>query len=804
MKALMIFFLGFVPLIVFSSTSGIRGVVKDTEGEQLAGANVLIEGSFVGTSTNLQGEFFLPVRPGSYKLKTTFVGYDAVFTDVIVTGEIFTEIVMSRSVFLADEVIVSALRVGSRTPLTYVNVTRQELQTRNLGQDLPFLLSNTPSLVASSDAGTGVGYTSFRIRGTDMTRINVTVNGIPLNDPESQGVWWVNMPDFASSVDNIQIQRGVGTSTNGAAAFGATVNLQTSSLRKDPYGEISSSAGSFGTFKNTVNFGSGLISGRFAFDGRLSKIQSDGFIDRASSDLKSFFLSGSYYSPGTILAVKAFSGKEITYQAWDGVPSDILQTNRTYNGIGRYTDISGEEQFYDNETDNYQQDHLQILFSREFSRKLSLNAALHYTRGYGYYEQYKDNHRFSNYGLDNPEIGGETITRTDLIRRKFLDNHFYGATYSLNYKPNRFEIMLGGAVNRYLGDHYGHIIWAQYAAKIPKNYEWYYNRGVKTDLNNFFKVNYRFSGGLSAFLDLQYRLVYYAIDGIHDNLTDITQEHTHHFLNPKMGLHYELSGTQDIYISYSQGNREPTRSDFRDAKPGMSPRPERLHNLEAGYRFRSPAFTLAPNVFYMKYTDQLVLTGEINDVGAPMTTNVPDSYRMGFEVAGAIKPAGWLTVDFNAAFSRNKIRNFTEFVDNWDYDPGDPAQPLQFERNLGDTDLAFSPWLVAGGSLTLTPFKQAEIALGGKYVGKQYIDNTSNNQRILNPYFVNDLRLNYNFRTGSIQEARISLMVNNLFNVNYETNAWIYRYYLGGEELFMDGFFPQAGIHFLAGLSLRF
>ena len=803
MKRFLFALLGFLPIMAFTN-SGIRGIVKDSHGELLIGANVLIEGSYVGTSTNLQGEFFLPVRPGNYVLRTTFIGYDPVLTEVVVTEEVFVEVVMKPSSYLAEEIIVSALRAGSKTPLTYTNLSKSELQQGNLGQDIPYLLSMTPSLVASSDAGAGIGYTSFRIRGTDMTRINVTINGIPVNDSESHGVWWVNMPDFASSVENVQIQRGVGSSTNGAAAFGATVNLQTSSLRKEPYAEINSAAGSFNTLKHTVNVGTGLMDGKFTLDGRLSKIQSNGYIDRATADLKSFYLAGSYYSQSTILTVKAFSGKELTYQAWDGVPSSLLETNRTYNGIGRYTDIYGQEQFYDNETDNYQQDHFQFLFSREFRRELFLNAALHYTRGYGYYEQYKENQRFSSYGLSNPVIGGVSIARTDLIRRKILDNHFFGATWSLNFKPNRLDIVLGGAVNRYLGDHYGHIIWAQYALEIPNNYEWYLNRGDKTDINSFVKVNHQLTNRLNAFVDVQYRHVNYEIAGFHDNLTDISQKHSFGFFNPKLGLNYLVSGTQDVYLSYSQGNREPSRSDFRDAKPGMSPKPETLHNVELGYRLRSPAVSFSPNLYYMAYKDQLVLTGEINDVGAPMTTNVPDSYRLGIEVAGASILNQWLKMDFHAALSRNKIKDFTEYIDNWDHDPGDPAQPLQFENYLGETDLAFSPMLVAGGTVTLTPFKQAEIALGGKYVGKQYIDNTSNNQRLLNPYFVNDLRLNYAFRPGSIKEARISLMVNNLFNVKYETNAWIYRYYYGGEESFMDGYFPQAGIHFLAGFSILF
>lgn len=786
------------------SNPGIRGVVRDTEGELLVGANVLIEETFVGTSTNLKGAFYLPVRQGKYLLRTTFIGYEPTFLEVEVGDEVFVEIIMKRASFLAEEIIVSALRVGEKAPLTFSTINKAEIQQKNLGQDIPFLLNMTPSLVATSDAGTGVGYTSFRIRGTDMTRINVTVNGIPLNDPESHGVWWVNMPDFASSIENIQIQRGVGTSTNGAAAFGATVNLQTSTLNKDPFGEISSSGGSFNTFKNTVSFGSGLINNKFAFNGRLSKINSDGYIDRASSDLKSFFLSGGYFGPKTIVNVKLFSGKEITYQAWDGVPSELLSGNRTFNGIGRYTDLYGNEQFYENETDNYQQDHLQVLLSREINHALYLNAAFHYTRGYGYYEQYKESHSFSEYGLDNFVLGSEIVDSTNLIRRKILDNDFYGLTYSVNYKPKQFDINIGGAYNRYVGDHFGNIIWAKYSAHVPDNYQWYFNAGVKTDINSYIKVNYQASNSLNLFADIQYRAVDYSIEGIHDDLRIITQDHQYNFLNPKFGLNYFISATQNTYISYSQGNREPSRSNFRDARAGVSPQPEKLHNIEIGYNYKSAGFYISPNFFYMKYKDQLVLTGEINDVGAPMATNVPESYRLGIELAGSIRFSQLLKLDFNAAFSQNKIVDFTEYVDNWDYDPGDPFQPLQFAKLLGRTDLAFSPSIVAGSSLKITPGKNTEISLIGKYVGKQFIDNTSNKARMLNDYFVNDISISHTFKPEFIKSLKISFVVNNLFNVMYESNAWIYRYYAGGEESYMDGYFPQAGIHFMAGLSLAF
>ncbi len=803
MKIFLIVLFGFIPALVYSN-QGIRGVVKDASGELLIGANVFIEESFIGTSTNLKGEFFLPVRQGTVVLITTFVGFEDARTEVEILGETNVEIILNPSNFLAEEVLVSALRVGNRTPLTFTNVTESEIQSRNLGQDIPFLLNRTPSLVASSDAGAGVGYTGFRIRGTDITRINVTVNGIPMNDPESQGLWWINMPDFAGSVENIQIQRGVGTSTNGAAAFGATVNLQTTSLEEKPFGEIQTSTGSFNTMKNTVKFGSGLINNRFTFDGRLSKIQSDGYIDRAFSDMKSFFLTGSYYSPNTIVTVKAFSGEQITYQAWNGVPSEFLATNRTYNGVGSFTDIYGNRQYYDNETDNYQQDHFQVLLSRQFSRDLYLNTAFHYTRGYGYYEQYKENHRFSNYGLGNLIIGGTSIQRTDLIRRKYLDNDFFGLTYSLNYRPNRFDIIIGGAYNRYYGDHFGTVIWAQHATHVPKNFEWYFNKGVKADFNIFAKVNYKLTNRVNAFFDLQYRNVDYSIEGIHDDLRDISQAHKFNFFNPKFGLHLMLTGTQDLYLSYSQGNREPSRSDFRDANPGVSPRPEKLHNIEFGYRFRGAGFHLQSNLYYMNYRDQLVLTGEINDVGAPITTNVPESYRIGIEIDGAAKLTRWLNLDFHVAISRNRINNFTEHVDNWDYDPGDPNQPLQFSRFIGNTNLAFSPSVVAGGSVTVIPFKNAGINFSGKYVGKQYIDNTSSSNRMLKPYFVNDLNLSYTLDSGVLREVKLILMVNNIFNEKYESNAWIYRYYSGGTEQVIDGFFPQAGRHFLVGVTIGF
>ncbi len=782
----------------------ITGTVKNQDGNLLIGANVLIDGSYYGTATNADGVFRLHVSYGNYVLRVSHMGYETRFIDVDVSGDKDLEIILPRLAYLAEEVIVSATRAHSRVPVAFTDVSRAEIEERDFGQDIPFILNLTPSFVASSDAGAGIGYTSFRIRGSDMNRINITVNGIPLNDPESHGVWWVNMPDLASSVDNVQIQRGVGTSSHGAGAFGASINLQTKTVAPDPYGEIVASAGSFNSLRNTVRLGSGMINERFTFDARLSRITSDGYIDRASSDLKSFFLSGAMHSENSLLKVNVFSGKEITYQAWDGVPSYMLDIDRRYNGIGSYTNEEGETVYYDNETDNYQQDHFQLFYSREISPSLNLNTALHYTKGYGYYEQYRENQRFGNYGLDNLVLAGQTISRSDLIRRKILDNHFFGMTWSLRYGSRNYDLTFGGAANRYLGDHYGHIIWAEYANNIPKNFEWYFNRGDKYDFNVFGKIEYRLTDNLNLYGDLQYRTINYTIDGIDDDLRDISRDHEYHFFNPKAGIFYEIDSRQNLYLSYSVAHREPNRSNFKDARPGEIPGPERLDNIETGYNFGSRNINLNANMFYMKYKDQLVLTGQINDVGAPVMTNVPDSYRAGLELLAGLRVSSILELGFNFSVSQNIISDFTEYIDNWDYWEDPDNEPLQILRHIGRTELSFSPPVIAGGDVTLNPTENFSINLSGKYVGRQFIDNTASRERMLNPYFFSDLRFSYKIETSRFGEFGINLMVGNIFNEKFETNAWIYRYIYQGKERYIDGFFPQAGRHFFSGVSIKF
>jgi iron complex outermembrane recepter protein len=802
-KVIGLLVLQLISLSVFANTV-ITGVVTDSQGKPVIGANIIVEGSYAGTATNADGIFRLNVREGNIVIRVSHVGYETISREIFAEGETTINFILKRVAFLADEVIVSATRAHSKIPMAYTNVDRMQIEKRDFGQDIPYLINMTPSFVASSDAGTGIGYTNFRIRGSDMNRINVTVNGIPLNDSESHGVWWVNMPDFASSVDNVQIQRGVGTSSHGAGAFGASINLQTTTLNREPYAEVNSSAGSFNSFRNTLRAGSGLINDRFTFDARLSKINSDGYIERASSDLKSFFVSGAMHNEKSLLRVNVFSGKEVTYQAWDGVPSYMLEVNRRFNGIGEYTDESGETVYYDNETDNYRQAHYQLFYSRELSPDLNLNTALHYTSGYGYYEQYKANHRFRNYGLADLLIDDQVISRSDLIRRKILDNDFYGMTFSLKYTQRSFDFTLGGAMNRYVGDHYGHIIWAEYDAHIPENYEWYFNRGNKDDLNVFGKLDYRLSDRINLFGDLQVRRITYNITGEDDDLRDISRDHDYNFFNPKAGIFYELDNRQNIYLSYAIAHREPNRGNFKDARPGEIPRPERLGNLETGYNIRTHDFTFNANLFYMNYNDQLVLTGQINDVGAPVMTNVPESYRTGVELMAGVKILRQFELAANLSLSENRIKNFTSYVDNWDYWDDPDNQSMQIVTSHGNTELAFSPPVVAGGELTWTPGHGLSMQLSGKYVGRQFIDNTSSNERKLDPYFFSDLRIGYNLGIPGFGELGINFMAGNIFDARYETNAWIYRYKEGGEDRSMDGFFPQAGRHFFTGISLKF
>ena len=801
-----------MPLSVISQHT-VNGVVLDHEtGEPLPGAHIRMEKSYRAVVSDNKGQFQIKsLGQNRFRFTVTYVGYKPLQQSAFIRSDTTITFRLSPRAVMEEEVIIRGTRAGENAPTTYQNMSRQEIEEVNMGQDLPYVMSLTPSAVATSDAGAGVGYSGLRIRGTDQTRINVTINGIPYNDPESQGVFWVNLPDFASSVDNMQIQRGVGTSTNGAAAFGASVNIQTQNSKINPYAEINSGAGSFNTYKNTVKAGTGLINGKWAVDTRLSKISSDGFIDRAESNLRSFFVSGGYFGEKTIVKANVFSGKERTYQAWNGVPlvrlNDDLEGMQRYEEHGLYT--PGETQHminsnsrtynyytYDNEVDNYQQDHYQLTFSHAFSQEWLLNAALHYTHGEGYFEQKKKEEDFEDYGLSPFSLEGETVSSTDLVRRKWLNNDFYGTTYSLTYDHDKLELTLGGAWNKYNGDHFGNIIWAQYASHFSKDYQWYLNTGTKEDFNMYAKANYQLTDVFSAYGDIQYRNINYNIAGTHDDLRDLTQSHAFAFFNPKAGIHATFNKNHKAYASVAVSNREPSRGNFRDADPGEVPESELLTDYELGYTYQTTKGKIGANVYLMDYTDQLVLTGEINNVGDPVMTNVEDSYRAGIEIMTGVRILPSLTWDANLTLSRNKIKDFTTYVDDWD------NWGEQKENYLGTTDISFSPRIIGGSQINWQPRENLEIDLLSKYVGKQYVDNTSSEKRKLDPYLVSDVLISYTVKTGGVQKLELTLQVNNIFDEKYETNAWVYRYHYNNEYYKMSGYFPQAGTHVMSGLKI--
>lgn len=771
----------------------ISGTVSDADGGVLPGAAIAVEGTYKGTFADASGAFRLTnVKPGPTQLRVSLLGYEPVLQTVDLKQNEQITVALTKTVVVVDEVVVSATRANQKSAVAYTDVSGRELTKQNLGQDIPLLLNFTPSLVTTSDAGAGVGYTGFRIRGSDATRINVTVNGIPYNDAESQGTFWVNMPDIASSVSSIQIQRGVGTSTNGAGAFGASVNVQTNSFEKNPYGEIDASGGSFNTLKTTVKAGSGLLKsdatpGHFVVDARLSRIVSDGYIDRASSNLKSFYVSGGWYGKKSFVRLNVFSGMERTYQAWDGVPENLLKTNRTYNA---YT--------YDNEVDNYQQDHYQLISSHELSRNWRLNASLHYTKGRGYYEQFRANNRLSDYGLPNVVIGDSTISRTDLIRRRWLDNDFYGAVFSLDYNSfGKLTANIGGGWNQYTGKHFGEVIWARFASTSDIRHRYYDNDATKTDFNLYGKAYYQFSSKFNAYLDLQVRTVGYSFLGYDNDLRNVQQDDNLSFFNPKAGITYTLNDRSSVYASFGVGHREPNRNDYTQSTPASRPRAERLNDWEAGYKMQTQRLAFSANLYYMKYKNELILTGQINDVGAQNRVNVPNSYRAGVELEAGTALAKNLRWNVNATFSQNKVKAFTEFLVGYD------TEEQQVNRYT-NTNIAFAPNTIVGSQLLYTPAKGLEIGLLSKYVGKQYMDNTSNENRKLDAYFVNDLRFIYTVKPKGMNEIAFSLLLNNFLGELYESNGYTYSYLSEGQTVTENFYYPQAGRNFLAGVRIKF
>jgi iron complex outermembrane receptor protein len=682
------------------------------------------------------------------------------------------------------EVIVSSVRAKDKNPITYTNVAAAEIAPRNLGQDIPVLLNYLPSVVTTTDAGNGVGYTYMRVRGSDGSRINVTLNGVPFNDSESQGTFFVNLPDFASSLETVQLQRGVGTSTNGAGAFGASLNMQTKSFQEKAYAEVSNSVGSFNTRKHTLAFGTGLHN-NFEMNARISNIASDGFIDRASSNMFGYFFNANYIAEKSQVKFLAFGGKEKTYQAWYGIEDvDKLKNDRTFNPAGMYTDEFGNTQFYDNETDNYWQNHFQLHWSEKWSEKWISNAALHYTIGKGYFEQYREDEDLADYNL--PDFNGNSTS--DLVRKRWLDNDFFGATFSLNYKTAKTDLLFGGAANRYLGKHFGEVVWTQ--NYIPNQNRYYDDFGNKDDVNFYTKASFNITNKLNLFTDLQYRMVFYEATSV--KFSDVND--TFRFFNPKAGLSYQLNAKNSFYGYFGIANKEPRRDDYENG----SVKPERLFDYELGWKYNTQKVKISANAFYMNYKDQLVLTGALNDVGSPIFTNSGKSYRVGLEVESSIAITDKLILNPNVTLSQNKNQDF--------YFQRDGVL-----QNLGNTDIAFSPNLVIGNRLTFLPIKDFQISFLSKFVSEQYMGNIDSEQSKLDAYFVNDLNVNYEWTLNkAIKSIVFSGLVNNIFDLEYESNGYFYTYdddwSNPGNVTTVEGtgYYPQAGINFLLGMSLKF
>lgn len=766
-------------------------VTNKTSGQPLEGVTIAINQT--GALTDNKGHYSIRLpKKGNYTLTASFIGFKSFSTTVNAHNNTQQEdITLETSPLFVKPVEISSLRAGKNSPFVNTTISAADIKKGNLGQDLPILLDQQPGVVTNSDAGTGIGYTGMRVRGSDITRINVTVNGIPVNDAESQGTFFVNMPDFASSVSSIQLQRGVGTSTNGAGAFGATLNLSTNEFNEKAYGEISNSYGSFNSWKHTVKAGSGLINDHFTIDARLSKISSDGYIDRATSDLRSFYTSAAYISKKTAIRLNVFSGKEKTYQAWNGVPQALLETDRTYNSAG--TDKPGSP--YDNQTDNYQQDHYQLFLNQEINSHLNFNVAFHLTRGRGYYENYNGFQPLANYGIPTQIINGAKRDTADVINQLWLDNYFYGSVFSVNRSGEKFNWSLGGGWNRYTGDHYGKVIWAD--TQFEKDHEYYRYPAAKNDFNIYWKGEYKITSALSIFADMQYRNIMYNMDGF-EKAPNYIAHVNYNFFNPKAGISYNINATNRVFASVAIAHKEPNRGDFENNYSVATPQPEILRDVEAGYSWNNNIAAIQANVYYMNYKNQLVQTGQLTDVGAYVRTNIPKSYRIGIEINGNVKLGNIVSVAANAALSQNKVLDYHAVSYDSDY--------VKHTQVFNKTDISFSPTFVGGLTLSVKPVKNLNIDLLGKYVSRQYMDNTSNEAGSLDPYFVSNLRINYVVPQTLFRELGLQFMLNNIFDAKYEPNGSTYSSYdLKNNRVVYDNYYyPMAGINFFAGVTIGF
>ena len=703
------------------------------------------------------------------------------FLSVFVNSSIFSQepnptIKLPAEVQNLEEILVSSIRVDKNAPIAFSNVTKDDLAKNNLGQDLPILLNSLTSVVTTSDAGAGVGYTGIRIRGVNAQSTNITINGIPYNDAESLGTFWVDLPDFASSVENLQVQRGVGTSTNGSSAFGASINILTDLISEKPYFETSNSVGSYNTIKNTFKFSTGMLNDYFEFSGRLSKIDSDGYIDRANSDLKSYFLQGTYKKNTTMIKALSFGGHEITYQAWNGIDGATLESDRTYNPSGMYIDQYGNVQFYNKEVDNYKQDHYQLHWSEILNSSFTSNFSFNLTNGLGYYEQYKEN--------DNQ----------DYITRKWLDNQFIVANYSLNYQSEKTSINFGSSYSEYDGDHFGKVIWAQNSSNTEVGDRFYDGNGIKKDFSNYLKTTYQINSNISLYGDIQIRNVKYDTSGSTSDILDFSLNKSYSFFNPKAGLNYAFNSDNNLYFSFARANREPTRSDFEN---NADIQPEKLNDLELGWNYSKNNFLISTNFYYMQYENQLVLTGSIDDVGNPVRQNSGESHRMGLEIESSFTISNKFSLSANSSFSQNKNKNFVTSLN------GELI-------NLGRTNISFSPNLISSINLLYSANKNLDLSLLVKHVGDQYMSNTDSDFSKLDAYSTLDFNLNYNFKNPLFfNEIVLTAVVNNVLGIKYVSNGYYYTY----DDTWSNpnsittiegaGYYPQATTNYLIGLKFK-
>ncbi len=789
----------------------LSGRVVNESGELLMSASVFLHGTEYAAVTDEDGEFVIEnIKSNEYQLRCTYIGYKSYKEYIDIDESFEIEIVMEGSPFQVSEIEIVAAALEEDSPYAYAEYNREQIELKDLGQDLPYLLEHTPSMVVTSDAGAGIGYTYMRLRGTDPTGINVTINGVPLNDSESHGVFWVNMPDFANSVDEIQVQRGAGPSTNGAGAFGGSIGLNTNKINQNPEITFKGSYGSFNTQKLSAEMSTGLINNRFTLDGRYSIIKSDGYIDRARADLQSYFFSAAEIGENHSIRLNVISGKEITYQAWNGVPEaklfgtqEDLVAHFNRNSNGDYNTVQDSINLFDSgrtynaytyedQVDDYGQDHYQLIYALRPSSKLNLNATAHYTKGDGFFETFKyDEDLASDYSaIQVVDSDSMVITDANIIRRKWLSNDFYGIILDSEYEANdALTLKIGGAYNTYKGDHFGKLIFVEGAVNLNPLQNYYFNQSTKDDYNVYGKAEYQIGNSINAFLDAQYRIIDYVAEGIDDD-GPISIDANYNFFNPKIGLSYELNDKGLLYASYAVAQREPTRSDFVDAIGTEIPESELLHDIEVGYRAQVDNLSFESNFYFMNYTNQLVLTGAVNNVGSPVRTNVDKSYRTGIELSGIYKINEAMNARANLTLSRNKIDQFEQVI---------APNVIQFS----DTDIAFSPNIVAGSQLDYIVTKGLTISWLSKYVGKQFLDNTSSDSKSIDPYWVNDLLFHYNIKTEYTNNLSAKLLVNNIVDAKYVSNGYTYSYDFNG-VITENYFYPQAGINFLLGLELSF